>query len=182
MATKKRINAREARREQALADIVNGMAGAFGDYVRSRMATGQGNGNGNNVVGNGQGNFNGNGPGFNPQAMMQARGPMPMGDGTGGPQIPMFPPSPPSAGDGTMGAAYPGLFPSPPMPASTGWDPGFVAPNVPTPPTLPGRMVTFEDGSSGMVGGQFDPGFSIPVRPSWLEVLMPNPMPPGRRF
>lgn len=36
------VNAREARREAALAQILGGMSGAFGDYIRSRMAQGMG--------------------------------------------------------------------------------------------------------------------------------------------
>lgn len=168
MATKKKVNAREARREAALAQIVDGMAGAFGDYVRAQMAQR---------------------PQAAPQAqpLMGMRGPMPPGDGTGGPQMPMYPPSPPPAGDGTMGATPPDLvfdidqrnrnpylggLVVPPLP--WGGAPGFDAPNVPATPQLPGREVTFEDGSTAIVGGGFDPGFFTPNMPPRIGAPLPG--------
>lgn len=160
MATKKRVNAREARREQALGDIVNGMAGAFGDYVRSQLAAnpgGQGNFNGNNVVGSGQGNFNGNGPGFNPGQMMGARGPLPTA---------------PTSGVGN----------------GVGNGPGWTPPPMPTPPTMPTAPVMPTPPPVAPSWGNFDlsallpPVDVTPTLPPWLQALLPSLVPPARRF
>lgn len=157
MATKKKVNAREARREAALAQIVDGMAGAFGDYVRAQMAQR---------------------PQAAPQAqpLMGMRGPLPqapVGDGTGGAPVPPQPWLQAGNGQPIMPTwsdipAPPSSFPFAPQQLP---DPGFIN---------PGPQVVFEDGSMGAAMPNPDPGFMPQRIPTWLEALLSTM--PARRF